>query len=103
MWRSSSMMKSGSTVVRDGMPSTSSIVRTGDAVTLGGPSYQIAVTGDTSGDGKLGVLDYIQLRLHILGIAELQGAYKLAADYNHDGKVAVMDYIGLRLKLLGID
>lgn len=98
-----SMMKSGSTVVRDGMPSTSSIVRTGDAVTLGGPSYQIAVTGDTSGDGKLGVIDYIQLRLHILGIAELQGAYKLAADYNHDGKVAVMDYIGLRLKLLGID
>jgi hypothetical protein len=92
----------GARVEKDGKETGSDIVRTGDCLTCGGPSYQIAVSGDADGDRKVTVTDYISVRLDLLGINELKGAYKLAADYNGDGSVSVLDYITIRLKLLNI-
>ncbi len=91
-----------SKLVKNGEPVISSLVRTGDCITAGGPSYEIAVSGDTDGDGALTITDYIVLKLHILDVVQLGGVYRTAADFNGDGSVNETDYKLISLKLLKI-
>lgn len=58
--------------------------------------------GDVTGDGKINVTDYILIRLHILGITQIEGQALAAADVAQNGKIDALDYIAVRLHILGI-
>ncbi len=62
----------------------------------------VVVTGDINGDSKITNLDYIAVRLHIMGTSSVSGAYFHAADIvkSDGGIVNVSDYIALKLYLL---
>ena len=65
-------------------------------------SLAVVVMGDSSGDGAVSVADYTLVRLHLLSIKSLDGAYLRAGDTNGDGTVAIGDYARLRLNILGL-
>ncbi len=65
-------------------------------------SLTVSITADISGDGLITPLDYISLRLMILGIGNYSNAQLRAADINGNGYRNVTDYIHLRLALLGV-
>jgi hypothetical protein len=97
-----SYIKSSVTVLRNSEPMSDDFICTGDMVKTTGPSYEVVVTGDINGDGRIGVVDYMAIRLDMLGTVKLDGAYKAAADIDGNGSVSVSDYVALRMKLLGI-
>lgn len=59
--------------------------------------------GDVNNDGKIGTMDYILIRKHILGIESLSNEEINRADVNSDNKVNSLDYILIRKVILGID
>lgn len=61
----------------------------------------LAVTGDLNGNGQIDTLDYIKLRLLILGIGAHSEAQRAAGDVNKSGTINVTDYILIRLNILG--
>lgn len=61
----------------------------------------VVVRGDTSGDGKIGTLDYQRIRAHYRKTLVLEGAYLLACDTNGDGKVGTLDYQQVRAHYRG--
>ncbi len=61
----------------------------------------VVVKGDTSGDGKIGTLDYQRIRAHYRKTLVLEGAYLLACDTNGDGKVGTLDYQQVRAHYRG--
>jgi N-acetylmuramoyl-L-alanine amidase len=65
-------------------------------------SLIIAVGGDANGDGSADVADYTLVRLHLLEMKTLAGAYLRAGDANGDGSVTIGDYVRLRLAILGL-
>lgn len=58
--------------------------------------------GDTNGDGKVDVMDFAAVRMHLLEVKTLEAAAFAAADTNGDGKVDVMDFAAIRMHLLEI-
>lgn len=58
--------------------------------------------GDVNGDGQISISDYTAIRLHILFLKPLSGAFALAADVNGDGQINISDYTLVRLHILGI-
>lgn len=56
--------------------------------------------GDVNNDGKIGVTDYILLRLYVMKMRTLSDVDRIYADINSDGKVDSRDYIALRLHCL---
>ncbi|MDD4125310.1 MAG: S8 family serine peptidase, partial [Eubacteriales bacterium] len=75
---------------------------TGTTFTIDQTIFTVIVDGDVNGDGLCSVLDYITIRLHLLGIIEVDDVHSLAAASAESGELTVIDYINLRLKLLGI-
>lgn len=77
---------------------------TGDTITINNGSraisYQIAINGDTNGDGKVTASDYVKVKNHIMGTG-LQGVYQLAADANGDGKISASDYVKIKNYIMG--
>ncbi|MDD4124386.1 MAG: glycerophosphodiester phosphodiesterase family protein [Eubacteriales bacterium] len=65
-------------------------------------SQTIVVKADLNGNGAIDTIDYISLRLMILGIGDYSEAQKAAADVNGNGTRNVTDYIMIRLHILGI-
>lgn len=61
----------------------------------------VVVKGDTSGDGKINALDLLQVQKNILGLYELSGAYKEAADPSNDGKTNALDLLQIQKSILG--
>jgi len=91
----------------DGQPYTGAVVGTGMQVQLviGGQvrdTLTVIVEGDTNGDGAISITDYTQIRLDILGLSRLSGAFREAADVNRDGVVSITDYTLVRLDILAI-
>lgn len=86
---------SGSTVIGTGM--TVQLVQN-DRVKV---QYLIIVTGDTNGDGKISVTDFVQMQAHLLNKTPLQAAAAKAADTSGDGKISVTDYVQLQAHILG--
>ena len=62
---------------------------------------EIVVTGDTSGDGNISIMDFVQLKSHLLNKDILDGAYGQAADTNGDGNISIMDFVNIKAHLLG--
>ena len=65
-------------------------------------SATVVIMGDVNGDGNITALDYINIRLSILGLSDLSSAQLKSADVNNDGNIKALDYINLRLYLLGL-
>lgn len=85
----------GNTLVGTGM-----VVKIMDGNTVMA-TYTIVVTGDTNGDGKLTVTDFVQMQAHLLNKTPLQGAAAKAADTSGDGKISVTDYVQMQAHILG--
>ena len=62
----------------------------------------VFVLGDLSGDGKISITDYTLVRLDILSLKGLTGAYRQAGDVNGDGVISITDYTLIRLDILGL-
>ena len=57
--------------------------------------------GDVNGDGRINVVDFASVKLHILGKTTLSGDKYNRADVNGDGKVNVIDLASVKLHILG--
>ena len=64
-------------------------------------TYTLSIKGDTSGDGKVTILDLLQVQKHILKDKSLTGAYLLSADTSGDGKVTILDLLQVQKHILG--
>ena len=84
---------------------TSGIVTTGQKIKIKNNNqevtYNIAVSGDVNGDGKIGIGDYAKVKDSILGKTKIEGAYFTASDINNDGKIGIGDYAKIKDFLLG--
>ena len=58
--------------------------------------------GDVDGDGKVGTMDYILIKKHLIKINILTGDKLTRADVDGNGKVEVADYLIIRKIILGI-
>ena len=54
------------------------------------------IYGDTNGDGKIGSLDLLQVKRHIVKASTLNGVYSLAADTSKDGKIGSLDLLQVK-------
>lgn len=68
--------------------------------------YRIAFLGDTSGDGKINYLDYVNVYNHIQKVKHpelnktlLVDEYLLAADMSGDNKISYLDYVRIYNKI----
>lgn len=80
---------------------SSSVVGTGDKVYVSNhpeTTISIAVRGDASGNGTIGIEDYIAIRKHIMGTAPIASGTVtfVGADADANGKVGISDYIAIR-------
>lgn len=85
---------SGSTVVTSGNVGTGMIMRVNYLSSQ--TEYQIAVTGDVTGDGAPDIFDIIKTRNHILGTSKVSGIYFKAMDVDSNGEVDIFDLIKIR-------
>jgi hypothetical protein len=92
----------GTTAVTDNALATGNIIKLYDKDDACVDTATVVIKGDVNGDGKVDTLDYISVRLHLLGISNVEEAYFDAANINGDTGVNTLDYIALRLYLLGI-
>ncbi len=58
--------------------------------------------GDINQDGKITLLDMVNVKSHVLGISILEEVEALAADFNGDGKISILDYVQIKAAVLGI-
>lgn len=84
---------------------SSGTVKTGMKVqinnTSGSETLQIAIKGDTSGDGIINALDLLQVQKHILGTYNLTGVYAIAGDTSADGTINALDLLQVQKNILG--
>lgn len=85
--------------------SGSSIIGTNYSITITTATetktYKLSVNGDTSGDGKVTILDLLQVQKHIKGDSILSGTASLAADTSGDGKITILDLLQVQKNIKG--
>ncbi len=64
-------------------------------------TYNIVIKGDTSGDGKISILDLLQTQKHILKTTLLTGTNSVAGDANYDNKITILDLLLIQKHILG--
>lgn len=62
---------------------------------------KIIIKGDTSGDGKVNVLDLLQVQKYILGTYNFTEEQKKASDISSDGKINALDLLQIQKNILG--
>lgn len=84
---------------------TTGLIGTGFKVTIKNSTetktYEVAIKGDVSGDGKINALDLLQIQKSILGTYKLGSANNLAADPSGDGKINALDLLQVQKHILG--
>ncbi len=63
--------------------------------------YRIMIYGDTDGDGRIGGLDLLYVKKHLLNARSLVGIGLEAADLNGNGRIDGIDLLQLQKHLLG--
>lgn len=86
--------------------SSSDLIKTNQKIKITVPSgesrtYTLIVTGDTSGDGKVTILDLLQLQKHLLGSSVLNSVQLKSADTNLDGTTNILDLLRIQKHILG--
>ena len=86
--------------------SSSDLIKTNQKIKITVPSgesrtYTLIVTGDTSGDGKVTILDLLQLQKHLLGSSVLNSVQLKSADTNLDGITNILDLLRIQKHILG--
>lgn len=96
--------------------------KTGDAILVTGDvlniylddevksQYTISIMGDSNGDGKVNLVDLVQMRKHIVGwknpqtgvIERQTGVQFFGFDLNKDGKVNLVDLVIIRKMIVGL-
>ncbi len=56
--------------------------------------------GDIDNNGKIGAMDYILLRKHIMKLSLLSDSQKISADMNKDGNINAFDYVAIRKRII---
>lgn len=64
-------------------------------------TFTIIIKGDCSGDGKITILDLLQVQKHILNSKKLTNAYLNAADTSGDGKITILDLLQIQKHIVG--
>ena len=64
-------------------------------------TYILSIIGDVSGDGKITILDLLQVQKHIKGVKKLTGASLLAGDTSLDNKVTILDLLKIQKHIKG--
>ena len=65
-------------------------------------TLNISVNGDTSGDGKITILDLLQVQKYIKGAGSLNKESILGADTSGDGKVTILDLLQIQKDIKGV-
>lgn len=65
-------------------------------------TYTLIIKGDTSGDGKINVLDLVQIQKSILNMSKLNDSQIQGADVSGDGKINVLDLVKIQKDILGM-
>ena len=85
--------------------SDSSLIGTGSTIiiTSGNETitYTVIIKGDTSGDGKITILDLLQIQKHIKGDKKFTGCYSLSSDTSGDGKITILDLLQVQKHIKG--
>ncbi len=93
------------TIINNKKEKTTESLVTGDQVTIQSgedkKTLTVVLYGDVSGDGKISILDLLQLQKHILGSSKLTGASMEAADPSKDGKITILDLLKVQKHILG--
>ena len=88
------------TIIKD-----NTLIGTGSTITITSGSetdtYTFAIIGDTSGDGKITMLDLLQVLKHIKGDKKLSGVYSTAADTSKDSKITMLDLLQILKHIKG--
>ena len=96
---------------KDGDETEDNSIKTGDILRVvindnKNYDYHIAYLGDTSGDGKINYLDYVNVYNHIQKVKHpelnktlLVDEYLLAADMSGDNKISYLDYVRIYNKI----
>ena len=75
----------------------STLIGTGAYVTITSgnisETYSFVINGDTSGDGKITMVDLLQILKHIKNDKKLKTNYLKAADTSKDGKITMVDLL----------
>lgn len=75
---------------------------TGYQLVLGSERYNIIVLGDSSGDGRIDVLDMEMVQKHILGLTKMENAHLSAALLYNGESVSVLDMEIIQKSILGL-
>ncbi len=79
------------------IPALDTVVGTGDKfTTVDGTEYTVIVYGDVDGDGKVGVLDALQVEKNNVNMITLDDVQKEAADVKNDGNVNPLDSLAIK-------
>lgn len=64
-------------------------------------SYTLAVKGDLNGDGEVTLTDVAKIKLHLIGLRLLEGAYLQAANVDDDQQITITDLSRIRKAYFG--
>ena len=79
------------------------IITTDTTVTVGNnKTYKVVVTGDITGTGDISSTDISKLKLHLVGVDQLNEIQQKAADMNNTGSVTLTDLSQMKSALVGL-
>lgn len=82
--------------------SGSNVAKNFDFFVKNGKVYNVLISGDVNGDGKINSTDFMQVRKAYLNLFTLTSMNSLSADVNFDGKVNSTDFMQIRRHYLGL-